>query len=79
MGVRGKSAGGIEHLTIECGMDFPRLLRQVMTWFIVDLQSRAGLIGKGKWVTPFWLHTTMGENYLCLKTHLSPYTAHTEV
>lgn len=54
------------HLAIECGMDFPRLLRQVMTWFIEDFQSRA-LIGKEKWVTPSDSMPRMGGNYPCLK------------
>lgn len=48
-------------------MDFPRLSRQVMTWFIVDLQSRVWLDRKGEASDPFWLHVKDGGKLLLHK------------
>lgn len=59
-------------------MDFPRLLRQVMTWFIEDLQSRAWLDRRGEVGDSFWLHAKDGKKLSLLKNSPLPlYSTHT--
>lgn len=58
-------------------MDFPRLSRQVMTWFIVDRQSRVWLDRKGEASDPSWLRVKDGGDCRCINS--PPYFYCTQV
>lgn len=64
------------YLTKEFGLDFSKVLLQVMTWFMVDLQRRTWPDRKGKWVALFCLCIKNGRKLSLHKKHTSVLIQH---